>query len=69
MKVYMVQGVSNTPLYKVVDNRITHCWSVITLHKVFLTKRQAEAFREEVMKEHSLDCLTVIEIAVEPIDE
>jgi hypothetical protein len=69
MKVYMIQGVSSTPLYKVVDNRLTHCWSVITLHKVFLTKRQAEAFREEVIQEQLIDCPTIIEIEVEPIDE
>lgn len=65
----MVQGVSNTPLYKVVNNQIVRCYSVITLHRAFLTKKQAMSYREEVVKEHLLAEPIVVEIEIEPIDE
>lgn len=69
MKVYMIQGVGFTPLYKVADDHIVRCRPVTILPKAFLTKRQAMAFRDEVIKDHVLDCPIIIEIKIEPIDE
>ena len=69
MKVYMIQGVGFTPLYKVADDHIVRCRPVTILPKAFLTTRQALAFRDEVVKDRILDCPIIIEIEIEPIDE
>jgi hypothetical protein len=69
MKVYMIQGVGFTPLYKVSDDHIVRCHPVTIIPKAFLTQRQAIAYRIKVMKEHIIDCPIVIEVTIEPIDE